>query len=70
MCVSTSMGVYRISYKGVYTHLLLSIKMMKRYNVAMTEEMEAALEKERRKRLLDSIPETIRTILSEHLAKS
>jgi len=43
--------------------------MMKRYNVAMTEEMETALEKERKKRMLDSIPETIRTILSEHLSK-
>jgi Arc/MetJ-type ribon-helix-helix transcriptional regulator len=44
--------------------------MMKRYNVAMTEQMEQALEKERKKRLLDSIPETIRTILSEYLSKS
>lgn len=44
--------------------------MMKRYNVAMTEELESALEKERKKRMLDSIPETIRTILSEYLSKS
>lgn len=43
--------------------------MMKRYNVAMTEQMETALEKERKKRMLDSIPETIRMILSEHLSK-
>ena len=42
--------------------------MMKRYNVAMTEEMEKELEKERKKRLLDSIPETIRVILSEYFA--
>jgi hypothetical protein len=42
--------------------------MMKRYTVAMTEEMEAALEKERKKRLLDSIPETIRMIVSEYLS--
>ena len=43
--------------------------MMKKYNVAMTEEMETVLEKERKKRLLDSIPETIRVILSEHLSE-
>jgi len=40
---------------------------LKRYNVAMTEQIEAALEKEREKRMLDSIPETIRMILSEYL---
>ncbi len=44
--------------------------MMKRYTVAMTEEMEKKLEAERKKRLLDSIPETIRVILSEYLSKS
>ena len=42
--------------------------MMKKYNVAMTEEMETQLEKERKKRYLDSIPETIRVILSEYLS--
>lgn len=42
---------------------------MKKYNVAMTEEMETQLEKERKKRYLDSIPETIRVILSEYLSK-
>ena len=44
--------------------------MMKKYNVAMAEEMETALEKERKKRYLDSIPETILVILSEFLSKS
>lgn len=44
--------------------------MMKKYTVAMTEEMEVQLEKERKKRLLDSIPETIRYIVSDYLAKS
>jgi Arc/MetJ-type ribon-helix-helix transcriptional regulator len=44
--------------------------MMKRYNVAMTEEMERRLEAERKKRALDSIPETVRYILSEYLAKT
>ena len=43
--------------------------MMKKYTVAMTEEMENALEKERKKRLLDSIPETIRMIVSEYLSR-
>lgn len=43
---------------------------MNRYNVSMTEEMEEALEKERKNRMLDSIPETVRTILSEYLSKA
>ena len=43
--------------------------MMKKYNVAMTEEMEKRLEVERKKRALDSIPETVRYILSEYLAR-
>jgi hypothetical protein len=44
--------------------------MMKRYTLAMTEEMEKKLEEERKKRLLDSIPETVRMILSEYFLKS
>jgi hypothetical protein len=43
--------------------------MMKRYTLAVTEEMEKKLEEERRKRLLDSIPETVRMILSEYFSK-
>jgi hypothetical protein len=41
----------------------------KRYMLSVTEEMEKKLEQERKKRLLDSIPETVRMILSEYLAK-
>ncbi len=44
--------------------------MMKKYNVAITEELERRLEAERKRRALDSIPETMRTICSEALAKS
>jgi len=43
---------------------------MKRYTLAVTEEMEKKLEEERRKRLLDSIPETVRMILSEYFSRS
>lgn len=43
---------------------------MKRYNVSITEEMEKKLEAERKKRLLDSIPETVRMILSEYFSRS
>ena len=39
----------------------------KRYMLSITEEMERELEKERKKRLLDSIPETVRMILSDYL---
>ncbi len=44
--------------------------MMKKYTVAMTEELERRLEAERKRRALDSIPEVIRTIVSEALAKA
>ena len=43
--------------------------MMKKYNVAMTEELENRIEAFRKKRALDSIPEAIRVILSEYLSK-
>jgi metal-responsive CopG/Arc/MetJ family transcriptional regulator len=44
--------------------------MMQRFTLSISEEMARALEKERKKRMLDSIPETVRVIVSEYLAKS
>ncbi len=41
----------------------------KRYMLSVTEEMEKKLEQERKKRLLDTVPETVRMILSEYLSK-
>jgi len=41
----------------------------KRYMLSITEEMVKKLEQERKKRLLDSIPETVRMILSEYFSK-
>jgi hypothetical protein len=43
--------------------------MMRRFTLSISEEMERALEKERKKRMLDSIPEMARVIISEYLAK-
>lgn len=43
---------------------------MKKIMVSMTQEMVDALEKERKKRKLSSIPEVVRQILGEHLVKS
>ena len=43
---------------------------MKRYTLAITDEMERKLEQERKKRLLETIPETVRVILSEYLSRS
>lgn len=40
-----------------------------RFMLSITEEMEKALEKERKKRMLGTIPETARVILGEYLAK-
>jgi metal-responsive CopG/Arc/MetJ family transcriptional regulator len=42
---------------------------MKRFMVSIPEEMERALEKERKERMLETIPEVIRIILSEYLRK-
>jgi metal-responsive CopG/Arc/MetJ family transcriptional regulator len=42
---------------------------MKRILVSVPDEMEKALEKERKERMLETIPETIRVILSEYLRK-
>ena len=43
---------------------------MKRLMVSVPDEMEKALEKERKERMLETIPETVRVILSEYLRKS
>jgi len=42
---------------------------MKKVMLAIPDEMIKVLEKERKERLLDSVPETIRVILSEYLRK-
>ncbi len=39
---------------------------MKKITVAVTPELEAELEKERKERRFDSIPEVIRVILSDY----
>ncbi len=39
------------------------------YMFSITEEMEKKLEQERKRRLLDTIPETVGMILSEYLSK-
>ena len=42
---------------------------MKKIMLAIPDEMVKVLEKERKERLLDSIPETVRVILSDYLRK-
>lgn len=42
---------------------------MKKVMLAIPDEMMKVLEKERKERLLDTVPETIRVILSEYLRK-
>jgi hypothetical protein len=37
--------------------------------ISITKEMKQTLETERKRRMLDSIPETVRVILSEYLSK-
>jgi metal-responsive CopG/Arc/MetJ family transcriptional regulator len=42
---------------------------MKKIMLALPEEMLKVLEKERKERYLETIPETVRAILSEYLRK-
>jgi metal-responsive CopG/Arc/MetJ family transcriptional regulator len=44
--------------------------MMEKVLVSITKEMKDTLETERKKRLLDTIPETIRVILSEYFTQT
>jgi hypothetical protein len=41
---------------------------MKRFMLSITDEMEKALERERKKRMLSSIPETARVVIGEYLS--
>lgn len=43
---------------------------MKKVMVSIPEEMEKALEKERKERMLETVPETIRVILSDHFRRN
>jgi len=50
--------------------MLVDELFTRRYTVTVTQEMHKMLDEERKKRFLDSIPETIRMILSEYLSKT
>jgi hypothetical protein len=41
-----------------------------RYTLTVTEDMHKRLEEERKRRFLHSVPETIRMIVSEYLARA
>lgn len=43
--------------------------MMKRYNVSISEELDREIEKERKKRYIETVPEMMRILLSEHMAE-
>jgi len=65
-------------YKSLFNYLfrqLLSIPIdtaqaMKRFMLSITEETEKALERERKKRVLGTIPGTARVVPGEYLAKN
>lgn len=41
--------------------------MTKKYLITITDEMASKLEKDMKKRMLETVPETVRIILSEYL---
>lgn len=49
---------------GIYNYMA-----MKKIMLAIPDDMVKVLEKERKERLLETVPETIRVILSEYLRK-
>ncbi|MGI0060919.1 MAG: hypothetical protein ACREBA_00530 [Nitrosotalea sp.] len=40
--------------------------MVKKYLLTVTDEMASRLEKEMKRRMIDTVPETVRAILSEY----
>ncbi|MGI0058988.1 MAG: hypothetical protein ACREBJ_04400 [Nitrosotalea sp.] len=40
--------------------------MVKKYFLTVTDEMASRLEKEMKKRMIETVPETVRAILSEY----
>jgi len=42
---------------------------MKKYNVSISEELEKEIERERKKRYIETVPEMMRILLSEHMAE-
>jgi len=50
--------------------MLVDELFTRRYTVTVTQEMHKMLDEERKRRFLDSVPETIRMILSEYLSTS
>jgi hypothetical protein len=46
--------------------LLVSIGMMQKVMVSISDEMMKALEQERKARKLETIPETVRSVLGEY----
>jgi len=51
---------------GIYWY---NIMAMKKIMLSLPEEMVQVLEKERKERYLETIPETVRVILSDYLRK-
>jgi len=50
--------------------MLVDELFTRRYTVTVTQKMHEMLDEERKRRFLDSIPETIRMILSEYLSST
>ncbi|MDE1813809.1 MAG: hypothetical protein KGI05_03985 [Thaumarchaeota archaeon] len=44
--------------------------MVKKYLLTVTDEMAVKLEKEMKRRMIETVPETVRSILSEYLTDS
>jgi hypothetical protein len=60
-------------YNCIYRYIPIGIDQqmaMKKIMLALPEEMLKVLEKERKERYLQTIPETIRVILGEYFRKS
>ena len=67
------MGMYRYPYLyitvSIYRNIVVYEMAMKKIMLALSEEMLKILERERKERYLQTIPETVRVILGEYFRK-
>jgi len=57
-------------YSMIYPDMTIYSMPMKKITVAISSELEQRLAEERKKRLVDGIPEVVRMILSEYFSKT
>ena len=71
-CHIVRYSIYQdVIFKNIYRYDAVNryctINMAKKYLLTVTDEMGTKLEKEMKRRMIETVPETVRAILSEYL---